>query len=222
MSRDGSAIAAWCQDGNIVYARHADGAWNSSATLAFSKGGASQPIVRSGNDDIVFAVWLDPAGVMAARYVGGWSAPEPLSVSSDLIFDLALSAGPDGTALVIWCQGSISTQDLYQSRFDGSSWTAPFPIETQATSAIQPSIASGNAGGRTFAMWNQPSNGHGSIWGQVHQMPAGWQGPHRVEVSDLGKADGGAVYFDETRNAFIAFWRQVTTGHNSLYWARYE
>lgn len=195
----GDAVAAWI-GGSDDYERTvhvsersgATGAWDGHRSFGIPDVTQERPAVAINDRGNAVAVWTqyepsDPARLWAStRGASGWSEPVPISEPNQQVlsnYDVAprIAIAPDGTADVVW--GSLRivdegyVQDVKQSRFDGTGWSAPTDIATDVPGQIMRVELAEDGAGDLAAAW--------LLWGHPVTVQAAWRTGGSWTVADV-------------------------------------
>ncbi len=119
----------------------------------------------------------------------------------------------DGSALVVWEQGTGGRDTISANRFDGTNWGSSTLISFGVSNAGAPQIAIGNDG-NALAVWQQSN----SIWANRYDG-TNWRTAQRIETDDSGSARAPQIAMDNRGNA-LAVWSQSDESRsNSNIWA---
>lgn len=174
----GNGMAVWVQDadpsaGNTAYrlfaqALRADGSLGPALQVEDQAGNSSQPRVAVDAAGNALAVWIQFIGsqlsLYASRYnasTGTWSAPQALETDSGAVLSARAAWRPDGTAMVVWSQGSA----VHATLWNGSIWSAPVTI-SGGDNASQPELAV--LGDQVMAVWTEYVSGTLHVLGNVY------------------------------------------------------
>lgn len=173
----GVGIATWEEDadttGSVWIAWYRGGAWEAPVRLSDPSAHGLLPRValNDAGDAVVAFEVVEHDGaaiasrtVWARRYTGGaWLDAERLCAAPpapSVLYASRPRVGLDasGKALVVWYQQqSGAAFTIHASRFDGSTWSAPFAVSGGVTNALWPDAAV-SAGGRAAVVWVQDTN----------------------------------------------------------------
>jgi hypothetical protein len=134
-----------------------------------------------------------------------------------------------GNALVAWDQTDSSDtfpDGIVASRFDGTDWSAPFPVSGGTLYAAWADAAV-SAGGSAAVVWSQDTNpydpgqpaGHTipNVWARAFDGTS-WGNPERIGNADLAEYEGcerAKVVMDASGRAF-AIWEEHRTSENRI------
>jgi hypothetical protein len=254
LNEGGTAIAAWEEDGDTTgsawIAWYRAGAWEPEVKVSEGFGRAILPRVAlndAGAAVVAFeVVEYDGPGiasntVWARRWVGGaWTAAVRLCdapAAPNELYAYRPRVGIDGAgrALVAWEQvrpsSSVPTS-VYASRFDGTSWSAPFLVSDGTIYAAWPDVAV-SANGTAAVVWVQDTNpydpgqsGGGpsvpNIWARRFDGSA-WSAGQRIgaDLLDYEGCERPSVVMDGAGRAF-AIWEEHKLDHNRIAAARLD
>jgi len=227
----GNAIAVWVQQdidtGELVIwaNRYEPGAgWGSAGLIDDMPTplAGTRTAVDMDDDGNAIAVWSRPmvAGdvLWANRYTAGlgWGTAASITEPGTDAAGPRLDVGPNGDAIIVWVQRDDNApggprDDIYGTRFSGSSWSAPERIDNHAGNTIQPDIAVDGAG-VAHAVWSQADVDFQNIWAAQFTPGTGWGTPELIEPpNDDPRRDADAtnprVGVNAAGNAFVV-WRQ--------------
>jgi hypothetical protein len=232
----GNAIAIWLQrdmdtENVVVWSnRYVPGAgW-----------GAAEPIdqmpaplgtgtaVGMDADGNAIAIWMRPAFpgdvIWANRYTpgSGWGTAELIKADTNTNASGArLNVGPTGDAFVVWVQNEDTRQDVWSTRFSGSSWGTPERIDRyDAGDTVGPDVAVDGVG-IAHAVWSQSDPDFRNIWASQYTPGTGWGTPGLIEPPNEDPAEdddatGPRVAVNTAGNAFVV-WRQLFDGWGSIW-----
>ena len=224
MNDSGVALVAWTEEykdtnSHRVWVNwYRNGAWDTAPTEVTGSG-ADNPAVAVAADGSAVIIWeqdttdaIGPNGstVWARHYSNGaWGSPVQVSASPAAPYTFYAGfpqVGVDalGNAVTIWKQTDNSTggvNGIFDSRYSGTSWTAPELISTSVLSTNIPQLAVA-ANGDAVVAWPQDTNpydpgqsGGGpripNIWANIFDYTAGtWTGALEIGSTDLVDFDG--------------------------------
>jgi hypothetical protein len=121
---------------------------------------------------------------------------------------------------VVWVQNEDTRNDVYSTRFSGSSWSAPERIDNHIGNTIQPDIAVDGMG-FAHAVWSQADLDFENIWATQYTPGSGWGAPDLIEPpNDDARRDDDAtnprVGVNAAGNAFVV-WHQNSESWGSIW-----
>ncbi len=234
--REGNAVAIWFQRDRfsadvVVWANRYDAVddrWGSAQsidTMTSPSAGVVTAVGMDGAGDAI-AIWTRPTFMGTVIWANrntstGWGTSE-LIKSDDMTDARAarLDVGANGDAFVVWEQDEDTREDIWSTRFSGSSWSAPERIDTHTGSTIEPDVAvDGN--GVAHAVWSQSDVDFRNIYARQYTPGSGWGTPELIEpenVDPTEDADATAprVEVNTAGNAFVV-WRQTFADWGSIW-----
>ncbi len=191
------AVWAWADrvggDNVVFVSRRVDGAWSSPQPIS-EKGGINVvPSVSSnGSDDDLFAVWTNYSDSQAQlRYrqlkAGSWG--EEQEYYTGLVSNTAATLADDasGTLWMVWAGYNGVSDEIYYSRWNGSSFDTAKAITANDIPDILPVLGIDETTGLPWVQWLQfsPSgyNKYETTWDG-----SAWTEPVRVEAEEKSAA----------------------------------
>ena len=248
LNEGGTGIATWEEDGETtgsVWVAWYRGGWEEEVQL--SDPGTHAVLPRVALNDVGDAVvaWevighdgpgIGSRTIWARRFTGGaWTAAIRISDAPPAPYTLyayrpRLGIDGAGNALVAWDQSDSSDtfpDGIVASRFDGSAWSAPFPVNGGTLYSAWADVAVG-ADGSATVVWVQSTNpydpgqsGGGptipNIWARIFDGSS-WSDPQRVGNADLADYEGcerPVVVMDAAGRAF-ALWEEHRLAENRI------
>ena len=160
LSANGSAVALWSQNSYLALDYS-----NAYASLYTPGVGWSDPqeidttdtdvaLVRGGADSNgnVVALWRQDGRLVSRTLRSGvWGATQDVTGSGT---QLVVAGGSGGSAFAAWEQTDNGTPSIWFARYDGSTWGAAAPVETNAGTAGMPDVSTHTGAAAVFA-WQQ-------------------------------------------------------------------
>lgn len=219
----GNGLAVWAQ-GNDLLARRYDAAtntWGAQVVLASGAAAAdaiSLSVDASGN---AIAAWVQPDGTTSSSYVSRYTASSNTWSTAALLETSTLAVATDpgsvvtamrgNQAVVMWVQRTSATGPataLYQSRWNGSAWSAAELIESavNGSGGLAPSVAL-DAQGNASVAWS-PSGGTSSgVYVNRYKVSTRWSDPVALGQSQDASSSSTKLAFNVHGNG-IALWLQ--------------
>src|SRR6185437_14839201 len=194
--------------------------WNSnpiySGSLAVDSAGNALAAWIQVNGSNVPRLYLDRYNAATSA----WSGTSALGSSSQPAATVAGSVATaiDGQyAVAAWIQSDGTTNSLYVSVYNGSSWSTAVAVNAANSSpSAQPTVAI-DASGNAMVVWQQSDGTANSIYANHYSVSSGtWSGASLLESSSTA-ASNPSLKFDGSGNGF-AVWSQG----GALYEAHYS
>jgi hypothetical protein len=245
----GNAIAIWVQRDMVtsdllVWAnRYTPGSgWGTAelideAPVPVQFGLPTSTTVGMDAEGNAIAMWMRaafPGDVLwSNRYTAGsgWGTAELIdSDETTSVRAARLSVGVGGDAFVIWIQREETAMrdDVWTTRFSGSSWEAPLRIDGfDDADTVEADIAVDGMG-IAHAVWSQDDSRDGAvpnefrnIWSSQYSPGSGWGSTELIEPpnedpSEDDDATNPRVAVNEAGNAFVV-WRQTFEDWGSIW-----
>ena len=232
----GNAIAIWFQQDmfmNVVmWANRYDAAgdgWGTARSIDATASSSIGLVTAVGMDGAgnAIAIWTRPAVpgdvIWANRYTSsGWGTAEMIKKDGTTdALGVRLDVGANGDAFVVWVQNEDTRQDIYGTRFSGSSWSEePERIDTHPGNTIQPDVAVDGMG-ITHVVWSQSDPDFRNIWARQYTPGPGWGTPELIEPpnpdpTEDDNAEFPRVEVNTAGNAFVV-WRQTFDDWGSIW-----
>lgn len=181
-------------------------------------------------DGNAIAMWMRPAFpgdvLWSNRYTAGsgWGTAE--LIESDETTSLRrprLSVGVGGDAFAIWVQleETAMREDIWTTRFSGSSWEAPERIDGfDDDDTVEADIAVDGMG-IAHAVWSQADPAFRNIWANQYTPGSGWGSSELIEPPNEDPAEDTdatvpRVAVNAAGNAFVV-WRQTFEDWGSVW-----
>ncbi|WP_054030966.1 hypothetical protein [Desulfatitalea tepidiphila] len=217
MDVDGGAIAVWGQfDGTLtnIWANRFDGsAWGTAELIEHDDtNNAAFPQVAVDADGGAIAVWEQYDGtrfsIWANRFDG--SAWEGAGlIETDNAGDASkpqVAMNESGQAMAVWKQSDGTRNNIWASRFNGSTWDTAAMIEDENLGSVNSPQIAMSADGRAIAVWDQNDGFRDNIWANRFNGSA-WGTAEKIEDEDLGHARDPQIAMSTDGDA-IAVWHQ--------------
>lgn len=249
LNEGGTGIAAWEEDGDttgsVWIAWYRAGAWEGAVQLSEAGTHAVLPRIALNDAGDAVVAWeviehdgpgIGNRTIWARRFTGGaWTAAVRISdapPASYTLYSYRPRAGIDaaGHALVAWDQSDSSDtfpDGIVASRFDGTGWSAPFPVSGGTLYAAWTDVAV-SADGSATVVWSQDTNpydpgqpGGGptipNIWASVFDGTS-WGSPMLIgdpSLADFEGCERTRVVMDASGRAF-AIWEEHRSAGNGI------
>lgn len=195
------AVWAWADrvgTDNVVYlSRKVDGAWSAPQAISVQGGINVVPSVSSiGNGDDLFAVWTNHGNSQAQlRYrqlkAGTWS--EEQEYYSGLISNTAPTLADDasGRLWMVWAGYNGISDEIYYSRWNGTSFDSATPITANDVPDILPVLGIDEESGHPWIQWLQyTDSGYKKF--ETSWNGSAWSAPVAVDSQPAAAATGSS------------------------------
>jgi hypothetical protein len=192
-SESDKAVWAWADrvgnDNVIYFSRKVGGVWTAPKTISEQGGINVVPAVSSsGNGDDLFTVWTNHSNSQAQlRYrqlkAGAWT--EEQEYYSGLVSNTAPTLADDasGTLWIVWAGYNGISDEIYYSRWNGSSFDSAKAITTNDVPDILPVLGIDEQSGLPWIQWLQHTeSGYKKF--ETSWNGSSWGVPIRVESQD--------------------------------------
>lgn len=129
---------------DLMFSRRVDDQWTPAQTLAGLPGKDEQARLAAGLNGEITTAWVNRSDDISTVYAAIWNGAswsQPVPVASAALAESPTLTYRSGRPLIVWGQdgdGSTDTWDdwrVYSSRWNGSSWTVPAPLEVEEAGA---------------------------------------------------------------------------------------
>lgn len=189
-SESDKAVWAWAdrvgKDNMVFISRKVGGTWSTPETISQQGGINVVPsVTSSGNGDDLFAVWTNYNNSQAQlRYrqlkAGGWG--EEQEYYSGLVSNTAPTVADDGSGKLwmVWAGYNGISDEIYYSRWNGSSFDSAKAITANEVPDILPVLGIDEASGHPWIQWLQyTDSGYKKF--ETSWDGSAWSAPVRVE-----------------------------------------
>lgn len=162
--------------------------WPAASTVSAGGQDGWAPDVAVSPDGSATAVWYRRDGNHARIQAttrganGSWSSPVNLSSPGQDGFDPQVSAGPKGTAVVVWRQWTGSNFRVLASTRTANTWSGPVTLSGSGGQAWDPQVAT-SALGTAVAVWRQSDANGSRIQGASLSANGRWSSPSAVSAA---------------------------------------
>jgi len=235
---NGNAIAVWVQldvesgDQDVWYRAYAAGSgWGEAGPISEEDAAvilALDPLVGMDDDGNAIAVWsratVNGEVIWANRYTEGfgWGTAELIKPDAETAASsIRLSVGDNGDAFVVWAQEDGTREDVWATRFSGSSWSTPERIDTYDEGDKRTPDVAVDGSGVAHVAWAQTEDPFINIWAVQYTPGSGWETPLLIEPpnedpDEDGDATSPRVGVNAAGNAFVV-WLQTHEGWSSVW-----
>ena len=194
------AVWAWADrvggDNVVFVSRRVDGSWSTPQPIS-EKGGINvvPSISSNGGDDDLFAVWTNYSNSQAQlrfRQLKAGSWGEEQEYYTGLVSNTAATLADDasGTLWMVWAGYSGVSDEIYYSRWNGSSFDTAKAITANDIPDILPVLGIDEKSGLPWVQWLQFSpTGYQKY--EATWNGSAWSAPVRVESEEAATATAG-------------------------------
>ena len=186
-----------------VYVSNYDGTnWSAPAALSSASEEEVHPQVTMNGSGNAIAVWNYKTGItykiQSKSYDGSDWSETATDISSDynVKSNVQIDMNDDGDAALVF-EDEDTTFYVYESIYNGSSWSTPSALSSSSTSHVYPQVKM-NSSGNAISVWNfavgitseiQSKSYNGSIWSDVTEIYSGnYVNNVQMDMNDSGNA----------------------------------
>lgn len=160
LSANGTAVAVWSQpsplalDYSNAYASYytAGAGWSDPQIIDTTDTDVSLVRVGADRNGNFVALWQQDGHLVSRTLRSGvWGATQDVTGSGT---QLVVAGGSGGSAFAAWEQSDNGAPSIWFARYDGSTWGASAPVETNAGTAGMPDVSTHTGAAAVFA-WQQ-------------------------------------------------------------------
>jgi len=226
----GNAIAVWVQLNtesgrqDVWYREYIAGSgWGEAGPISEAEPAATlalDPVVGMDDDGNAIAVWsrttLGGEVIWSNRYTAGsgWGTAALIKPDTETsVGSIRLSVSDNGDAFVVWAQDDGTREDVWATRFSGSSWSTPERIDTYDDGDKRTPDVAVDGSGVAHVAWAQTEDPFINIWAVQYTPGSGWETPLLIEPpnpdpDEDGDATSPRVGVNAAGNAFVV-WLQT-------------
>jgi len=126
----------------------------------------------------------------------------------------------NGNAIAVWSQYDGARDNIWASRFDGTSWDAAELIETDNAGDAYGHKIAFDGNGNAIVVWSQYDGVSNNIWANRFDGTS-WGAATLIETDNAGDAYSPVIAFDGNGNA-LAAWFQSDGVRNNIWANRFD
>ncbi|MBN2619514.1 T9SS type A sorting domain-containing protein [candidate division WOR-3 bacterium] len=192
MTVDGDArlwvtLERWNHMNGDIYCRYHDGAaWQSMFAVTIDPANDYKPKMATDSSGIAWTTWTserweDNMNIYVKNYnpgTGHWENLHRITSNTAQDLDPQICVDGDGTVYVAWTTWRHGNSDIYESHYDGVSWSAPHPVSTESSRDEHCCLVV-DQDGYVWCVWQTDRTGDLEVIGKYYKDDE-WQGMSNV------------------------------------------
>lgn len=217
MTVDGDAriwitMERWNHLNGDIYCRYHDGtSWQSMFAVTIDPANDYKPAMATDSSGIAWTAWTserweENMNIYVKSYnpgSGHWENIRRVTSNPTQDCDPSMCVDGNGTVFVAWTTWRHGNSDIYESHFDGSSWTPPRPVSTDSSSDVNCSMIV-DQDGYVWCIWQTDRTGDSEIIAKYYKDDE-WQGISNVSNNSSARDILPATTADDSGNVWVLF-----------------
>uniref|UniRef100_A0A7V0Z4D2 T9SS type A sorting domain-containing protein n=1 Tax=candidate division WOR-3 bacterium TaxID=2052148 RepID=A0A7V0Z4D2_UNCW3 len=230
MTRDGDGrmwvcLERWTHLNGDIYCRYFDGTtWQSMFAVTTDSANDYRPAMATDSNGIAWVTWCSERyeynrNIYVKRYnpnSGHWEGLYRITGNPAQDQDPKIAVSGDGTVWVVWTTWRNGNTDIYESHFDGSTWSNTRTVVADPNRDEHPALVV-DRDGYIWCIWQSDRTGDWEIWAKYYKNGV-WQDSVNIS-NNFAKDIFPSAVADDSGYIWV-FWQTNRGGNWDIFYSR--